>query len=136
MQKEKIIISINPKYVNKILAGTKRYEYRTVCPKREVQSLLIYCTYPVKRVVAEAEVLKVIKDTPEKVWELTKEYADSTKQEFMDYYKNKKFAVAYKLGKINKFKNPKTLADYGVNFAPQSYIYAKTEKQLSFIEEN
>ena len=48
----KILISINPEHVAKILSGEKKFEYRTKDAKRDVDSLIIYETTPVKRVVA------------------------------------------------------------------------------------
>ena len=42
---------------------------------------------------------------------------------FDEYYKNKTEAVAYKLKNVIKFDSPKTLNDYGVHNAPQSYQY-------------
>ena len=47
----RILISINPEYVEKILAGTKKYEYRRRAAK-DVSSLVIYETDHTKKVVA------------------------------------------------------------------------------------
>ena len=52
----KILLSINPRYVEKILSGEKKYEFRTRIAKRKVDSILIYSTAPVKRVLAEVTV--------------------------------------------------------------------------------
>ena len=38
----KILISINPKHVAKILSGEKKFEYRTKAAKKDVDSLIIY----------------------------------------------------------------------------------------------
>ena len=61
----KILISINPEHVAKILSGEKKFEYRTKAAKRDVDSLIIYETTPVKRVVAEAKIIEVIELPPE-----------------------------------------------------------------------
>lgn len=39
------------------------------------------------------------------------------------YYQNKEIAVAYRLGAVKKYKEPLTLADFGISFAPQSFVY-------------
>src|SRR5690554_6445974 len=80
-----IILSIKPQYFEKILDGTKKYEYRTRIPKNNIYKIIIYSSYPVKKIIAEVGVLKVLKLTPEELWEATK--------------------------------------DYGINYAPQSFIY-------------
>ena len=61
----KILISINPEHVAKILSGEKKFEYRTKAAKQDVDSLIIYETTPVKRIVAEAKILEVLELTPE-----------------------------------------------------------------------
>ena len=39
------------------------------------------------------------------------------------YFKGKDIAYAYKLGNIKVFDQPKSLADYGLKAAPQSFAY-------------
>lgn len=42
---------------------------------------------------------------------------------FDEYFKGRKIAYAYKLGKIKVYGIPKTLADFGLMAAPQSFAY-------------
>ena len=44
----KIIVSINPRHVNNIINGSKRYEYRTRIASKDADKLLIYETAPTK----------------------------------------------------------------------------------------
>ena len=60
----KILISINPKFVKSIINGSKKYEYRKVISKRDIYSIIIYETAPTKRVVAEVEITKVLTCSP------------------------------------------------------------------------
>ena len=64
MGTSKILISINPEYVEGILNGTKKYEYRRMIAKKEVKSLVIYSTWPIKEIVGEVEVLDTIEMAP------------------------------------------------------------------------
>lgn len=73
--------------------------------------------------VAEAEVLGIIEDNPDSVWDLTFEYAGISKSFFDRYFEGKEKAVVYHLGKTTQYSRPKTLSDYGINFAPQSFVY-------------
>ncbi len=119
----KILLSINPEHVENILQGTKRFEFRKVKCKNDVKMILIYSTSPVMKVVAEVEVKGIIENDPELLWEVTSEFAGISKNFFDKYYQGKNLAIAYELGEINIFKKPKSLEDFGINFAPQSFVY-------------
>lgn len=121
----KIIISINPKYVENILSGAKRFEYRTKVSKDDVNSLLIYETYPVKKIVAEAEVIGIISMRPKDLWDATSEYGGISREDFERYFEGREIAYAYRLGKITKFDKPLPIADFGFRAAPQSFVYVR-----------
>lgn len=118
-----ILLPIKPEYANKIIEQKKLYEYRKNICKRKIDKIVIYSTSPVKRVVAEVEVKSVLSNTPNKLWKETKQYSGISKAKYMKYFKNKKVAFAYELGKIIIYKQPKMLEDIGINYYPQSYIY-------------
>ena len=118
-----IIISINPQYVNKIIKGIKKYEYRTQIPKKDINLLYIYETLPIKKVVAEVEVLGTLKMPPKALWELTKNYSGISKKNFNIYFLDKKIGYAYILGKVKIYDYPKDLNEFGIKAAPQSFVY-------------
>ncbi len=120
----KILMPINPKYVDEILSKRKKYEYRKIKAKRNnVNKIVIYSTSPVKKVVAEVDVNAIIEENPEKLWEMTKNESGITKEFYDHYYQNKNKAIAYKLGNIKIYDKPKNLSDIGINYFPQSFIY-------------
>lgn len=121
--KKKILISINPEHVQNIIKGIKKYEYRKIAAKRDISSIIIYETTPVKRIVAEAEIIDVLMYSPEELWKLTKEESGISKEFFDEYFEGKGIAYAYKLGKIKVYDEPKTLLEYGIKAAPQSFVY-------------
>ena len=121
--KKKILISINPEHVENILNGTKKYEYRKIAAKKDISSIIIYETTPVKRIVAEAEIIDVLMFTPEELWAQTKDASGIDKVFFDEYFKGREVAYAYKLGKVKKYEPPKTLLEYGIKAAPQSFVY-------------
>jgi len=119
----RILISIKPAYVDKILCGEKKYEYRKVVARKDISSIIIYETTPIKRVVAEAEILDIIMLPPERLWEETY-YSSGISKSFFDvYFSGCDVAYAYKLGLITVFENKKNLSDYGIKCAPQSFVY-------------
>ena len=120
---KKIVISINPEHVKNILNGTKKFEYRTKVAKGDINKILIYETTPVKRIVAEVEIIDVLMMSPNELWSETKQYSGISKAFFDNYFKNRKVAYAYKLGEVKEYKEPKKLEDFGLKFAPQSFVY-------------
>ena len=118
-----MLLSINPEHVQNILVGKKKFEFRKVRCRSDVDTIIIYATSPVMKVVAEAEVLDVIEDHPNDVWDIASEYAGISKDFFDKYYEGKTKAVAYHLGRVKEYSIPRNLSEYGVNFAPQSFVY-------------
>ncbi len=121
--KKKILISINPEHVSRIINGTKKYEYRTKAAKQDVKKIIIYETTPVKKVVAEAEIDDVLMMPPEELWKTTSNYSGISKEFFDKYFNGKKVAYAYKLGKVTVYNKPIELKEIGVKTAPQSFVY-------------
>lgn len=118
-------MSINPEHVDNIMSGKKIYEFRKVKCKRKIDSIVIYSTAPVMKIVGEVEVVDLIEGTPDLVWEKTCTGAGINKAFFDSYYNNKKTAFAYCLGMVNCFEKARTLSDYGLKNAPQSFVYLK-----------
>lgn len=118
-----MLLSINPVHVENILAGYKKFEFRKVKPTRNPDKILIYSTSPVMRVVAEATITEVLEDTPSKVWKKTKKYAGIDKIFFDRYYLEKTKAIAYRLDEVIQYDEPRPLTYYGIDFAPQSFVY-------------
>lgn len=120
-----ILLSIKPEYANKILEGTKRYEFRKHLAQGAITRILLYSSSPEKRIVGEVEVVGTLtmKKTP--LWECTKTSAGINRKKFREYFRGCSLAHAYQLGKAIKYDQPKNLADYGIVQAPQSFVYLK-----------
>ncbi|WP_407536862.1 hypothetical protein QCB49_16480 (plasmid) [Cetobacterium somerae] len=120
----KVLLSINPEYVEKIFSGVKKYEYRrSIFKEKNIKTIVIYCTYPVKKIVGEFDIEDVIKDTPEKLWNLAPNNTGIEKNKFLEYFEKKDQGYAIKIGKIKKYKIPKRLEEICVKRAPQSFQY-------------
>ncbi len=119
----KMLLSINPEYVDEILRGTKRYEYRKTRCRDDVDRIIIYATSPMQEVVGEAKIAEIVEDSPLIVWRLTKTHGGVDYNFFRSYFKGKKKAVAYKLENVIEYSPHKSLTDYGLVSAPQSYCY-------------
>lgn len=70
----RVLLSIKPEYAEKVLNGTKRFEYRKAVPRNEsVRTVVIYARMPVGKVIGEFEVGGVLCEKPEDLWKRTKE---------------------------------------------------------------
>ena len=118
-----ILLSIKPEYVDKILAGTKKYEYRKRLAQTESCIMLVYSTAPVMKVVAKVEICNTLSAAPSILWEQTKNEAGISRRKYREYFKGCKIAHAYKLGKVEVFDVPKELSEFNITVAPQSYMY-------------
>ena len=68
----KVLLSIKPEFVEKIFAGTKKYEFRKSLFKRsDVKFVVIYASAPIKRVVGEFEIDDILSDDVNTIWERT-----------------------------------------------------------------
>lgn len=124
----KILISINPEYVERIFDNTKKYEYRRMLAQKGVETLIIYSTWPVMKIVGEVEVNGTIELAPSTLWEKTKKEAGISRKKYREYFKGRKKACAYVLGTVTKYEKSKTLKDIGIEKAPQSFLYLNEEQ--------
>ena len=118
-----MLISIKPEHIENIFNGSKKYEYRKIRCKQDIDKIIIYSTYPIMKVVGEAKVEKILEDSPDRIWEKTKKYSGIDLNFYQKYFKGRSKAIAYKLTNIKKYDSPKELSSYGIKAAPQSFVY-------------
>lgn len=122
-----VILSIKPEFVEKIFSGEKKYEYRKVLFKQKVDTVYIYASRPICKIVGEFKIAEILCDTPEDIWKQTKCKSGVSKKFFDKYYKGKDKAVALKIRECKEYKegiNPESIVP---NFkVPQSFIYVST----------
>ena len=120
----KVLLSIKPEFVEKIFAGTKKYEFRKSLFKRcGVKYVVIYASAPIKRVVGEFEIDEILSDDVNIVWELTRKHSGITKAFYNSYFQNRKTANAIRIGHLTKYEKARPLSDYNIHQAPQSFCY-------------
>lgn len=119
-----VILSIKPEFVEKIFSGEKQYEYRKVLFKQKVDTVYIYASRPISKIVGEFKIAEIICDTPANIWNQTKEYSGVTKSFFQQYYAGKDKGVALKIKECKQYKEAVDPTTVIVNFkVPQSFIY-------------
>jgi len=120
----KVILSIKPEFVEKIFSGEKRYEYRKKIFRKEVESILVYSTKPVSKIVGEIFIDKILADEPESLWLETKEFSGISYNFFKNYFRDKKVGYAIKIKKAELYEEAIDPIQLITNFkAPQSFCY-------------
>jgi adenylate kinase len=119
-----VLISIHPEHVAGILSGTKVFEYRKVMPTQDVSHLVLYCTAPIKRVVAVAEVVGRLVGAPSRIWSETAYGSGITRKFYRKYFLGYENAGAFELGNVYELSNPLELSKLtSCKVAPQSFCY-------------
>lgn len=123
-----VLLSIKPKYVEEIRKGTKKYEFRkSLCNEKnrdKLEKVFIYCSAPVKRIVARFFVKEILEDHPDNLWEQCKDVSGINQIEFFKYFKDKESGLAIKITEIKFFKDPIIPEKIIPNFSPpQSFRY-------------
>ena len=114
----KVLMSIQTEYTDKIFKGIKNFELRKKPFNNKVETIIVYSSGKTKKVIGELKIECVIKDSPENIWNLYKDY--------FEYYKNHNIAYAIKIKSYRKYDEEKELSDYGIEKAPQSFYYIKS----------
>lgn len=121
----KVLLSIKPEYAQRILDGTKKYEFRRrIHRDPSVHTVVIYATKPVGKVVGEFSIKDVYTEHPDLLWEKTKEFAGISKPFFSEYFHGRDIGYAIEVKRVKRYKKPKDLGEFiASGIAPQSYVY-------------
>ena len=120
----KVLLSIKPEFAEKILNGTKRFEFhKGIFKNPQISTVVIYATMPLGKVVGQFRIESILSDEPESLWKKTKAQVFS-KQFYDSYYSGREKAYAIKIGEVERYKEPIPISALGSNIKPpQSYLY-------------
>ena len=122
----KALLSIKPEFVEEIIEGRKKFEYRKKIFKRsDVSSVVVYATKPYGKVVGEFEIDDIVEEDIEQLWNNTKQFSGITEEFFYDYFKNKESGFAIKIKEFITYEEPLELSEFDatIKAAPQSFCY-------------
>lgn len=119
-----VLLSIKPEYAEKIFSGKKRFEFRkSIFKNTDIEKVIVYASSPVQKVIGEFTILDILNDDIDTIWEKTEPYSGITKDFYLSYFANKEKAYAIKIGKAKRYRKARTLGDYNLRYAPQSFAY-------------
>lgn len=121
----KVLMSIKPEFVDRIISGEKSYEFRRVLYKRnDISRIVVYASSPVCRIVGEIEVASLLTDTHENLWQKTKDKAGISEQFFFSYFSGRDKANAIEVKAFHPYEDQVKLKDkYPSLVPPQSFCY-------------
>jgi len=120
----KALLSIKPEFVEKIIKGEKKIEYRRKIFKKDVKSVIIYATSPWKKIIGEFYIEEILADEPKNLWAKTSKFSGVEKRFFMNYFKDTKIGYGIKIGKLKLYKEKNNITKL-IKVPPQSYVYIR-----------
>ena len=128
------VLTVKQPYADRIMEGTKRYEFRRKAPARDIDGLYVHIAGTGPYAQAYVGVNCVHTGTPEAIWEYCSECAaimppGISREDFFAYFDGCETATAISLAPRPQVLNPPILLEYlGLKGAPQSIAYAKPQQ--------
>ncbi|MYG64584.1 MAG: hypothetical protein F4025_03355 [Synechococcus sp. SB0669_bin_7] len=127
-----VVLSIHPKYSEKILEEQKTVELRRrfPVPGPSAITLYIYSTSPVQAIVGVARIKEVQELPVQQIWTEFKKNASVKYKDFRKYFRGLESGFVLILHDIRPFPDPIPLRRLREEFGfepPQSFLYVKNE---------
>jgi predicted transcriptional regulator/DNA-binding XRE family transcriptional regulator len=124
-----VVLSVRPRYSDKIFEGKKTVELRRRFPVSAPRGTIayIYSTSPVRAMVGSTEIENVIKLPVPEIWKKFGKMAQITRADFDGYFAGVKEGFALKISNARPFSRPVNLMELRDRFGfepPQSFLYA------------
>ena len=99
-----VLLSIKPRYVEAILKGDKRYEFRkNIFRHKDVEYVYIYATAPVKKLVGFFKIGDIIEDHPVCLWDQLGDVSGLNEREFFSYFADNDRGFAIEIQSVVEF---------------------------------
>ena len=122
----KALLSIKPEFVEEIIEGRKKFEYRKKVFKRsDISSIVVYATKPYGKVVGEFEIAEIIEENLDTLWNETRKFSGISEEFFYNYFKDRESGFAIKIKEFVEYKEHLELSEFdsSIKVAPQSFCY-------------
>ncbi len=118
------LLAIHPEYIQSIISGEKKVEFRRQKFSKPVDRIVIYGTRPIQKVVAYFLVSHIAQASPTELWNKYQNIAGIGKKSFLDYFKGTEDAVAIVIDSVRIFSKPIALYKISKKLnPPQSFTY-------------
>lgn len=121
-----VLLSIKPEFAHKIFEGSKKFEFRKrIFKDTSVKKVIVYSSSPEQKVIGDFEIETILNDTPNNIWIQTKLYSGISQEFYDEYFEGRDKAYAIKVASTKMYRKQKTLADFNLQSAPQSFAYVE-----------
>lgn len=117
---------IKPVYANRLMQGTKHFEFRRSSISLDLTHMIVYASSPVKKILGIVKVNRVNVASPAITWQKTKRFAGIERKDFQKYFLDRDVAYSIEIEPeatilLQKEISPKDIdPDFQV---PQSFRY-------------
>lgn len=121
----KVLLSIKPEYAEQILKGKKKFEFRkSIFKNSDVDTVIIYATMPIGKIIGEFKIGNIISLTPNELWKHTERYAGISRTFFDEYFFDRDIGFAITVENPTRYSSPINLQDLIPGATPpQSFRY-------------
>ncbi len=118
------LMSIQPEFAERILAGEKRVEFRKTYFRYKVSHVIVYSSNPVQKIVGFFEVEALELDDPASLWKRYSSVGGIARSAFEAYYDGCRRGVAIRIGRTFRLQKPLPLSSLtDTQPPPQSFRY-------------
>jgi predicted transcriptional regulator len=111
--------------VKEILNGNKKYEFRKrIFKDRSKNSIFIYASSPMKKIVAHFQLGNIVEGHPDHLWEQFWDVSGIGEKEFFQYFAGRETGFAIQIEELMQYQKPIDPKTVFENFVPpQSFCY-------------
>jgi len=89
--------------------------------------VVVYVTVPVRRVVAEFDVRRIVRKRVSQLWNHTRQHAGIDEQYFRTYFHGREYGYAIEVGEVRIYDDPICpIEHFGIR-PPQSFAYLRDD---------
>ena len=139
MAESALILSIHPRFCERIDDGTKTMELRKRKPKVDIgTTVIVYETVPTKAIIGHFTIDGILVDSINRFWRKVKPFAAVSHQEFKMYYEDSQEGVALLIKDFHRLDRPVPLEKIrellGNFYPPQSHIYLDAKATTKILD--
>ncbi|OJV93534.1 MAG: hypothetical protein BGO47_06275 [Microbacterium sp. 67-17] len=125
-------MSIHGRWADAILDGRKQVEFRKRRLASDIETVLVYATAPVSKIVGSFTIDRIESGSPADIWERFGHVGVIPKDEFFSYYEGAAFAFAIVVSDTERFDVPIPLDSIEPRPAvPQSFAYLPAREAIA-----
>jgi predicted transcriptional regulator len=121
----RVLLSVKPRFAEAILAGTKKFEFRRALFRNpDVDTVVLYASSPIQRVIGEFRIADILALTPDELWARTHRWSGIDRTYFDEYFHEREVGFALQVERARAYRRPLSLLQhFGISYPPQSFCY-------------